>query len=304
MKKKAVKISGLMTSILSFLVFVSLLVVLLAILGLDFLSGVFGNSVISNLGYFVLILPVESTLRTYLGFEWEALGTILVVLGILLSLMMFVWGIKEMTLARKNDENFARCKKTCAFMMIVKFLAFLYPLIVILLYFIIGEISFVLQLIGGLIGSVYIPLIILIFLTVVGFINFIIPVITFSKAAKFLKENENQGFFDQNIQNEPLNLGVNENQNQQNFNEAPIYQAPYYNNPQSQPIEANTLFQPENEYEGDYIRIIPGRDGVPHNITEKGINDLMRLERLRASGTIDERNYVVMKEKICSTNTY
>ena len=48
--------------------------------------------------------------------------------------------------------------------------------------------------------------------------------------------------------------------------------------------------------------IIPGQDGVPANITEKGIADLQRLERLKSMGAITPENYAVMKQKICTEN--
>jgi len=47
--------------------------------------------------------------------------------------------------------------------------------------------------------------------------------------------------------------------------------------------------------------IVPGQDGVPANITPKGIADLERLERLKSMGAITPDNYAAMKQKICST---
>ena len=48
--------------------------------------------------------------------------------------------------------------------------------------------------------------------------------------------------------------------------------------------------------------IVAGQDGVPANITEKGLADLQRLERLKSMGAITPENYAAMKQKICSTN--
>jgi hypothetical protein len=91
------------------------------------------------------------------------------------------------------------------------------------------------------------------------------------------------------------------------------YQPQYNNNGQPQPIYNNApppgpsiqaQFNPEVQAQEQQMAsaIMPGQNGVPVNITPKGIQDLERLERLRASGAITEENYNVMRTKICNTN--
>ena len=53
------------------------------------------------------------------------------------------------------------------------------------------------------------------------------------------------------------------------------------------PLDASSLVQMDAEHiDPNVIRIVPGRDGVPYNITQKGIDNLTRLERLRRNGVI------------------
>lgn len=74
----------------------------------------------------------------------------------------------------------------------------------------------------------------------------------------------------------------------------------YYYQNNVEPLNASELVQ--NVYEDpNAIVIIPGRDGVPYNITQKGIEDLTRLERLRKNGVISDQTYYNMKQKICNT---
>ena len=49
------------------------------------------------------------------------------------------------------------------------------------------------------------------------------------------------------------------------------------------------------------IGIVPGQDGVPINITQKGIADLERLMRLKAMGAVNDANYEAMRQKIFTT---
>ena len=155
-------------------------------------------------------------------------------------------------------------------------------------------------------------------LAVYSFIIFLLPVINFSKAAKAFA-NGGAGY-DQNAQYDPNayydpNAQYNAQPTMQaNMPPMPGYQPQYQQNPnQPQPIynteppqgpSIQSQFNPQVQAEEQQraSSILPGQNGVPLNITPKGIEDLERLERLRNSGAITEENYIAMRTKICNTN--
>ena len=230
------------------------------------------------------------------------------------SAYMIFWGIKEITLAKKDDVSFANCKKTCGFMMFIKFMLFVYFVAVVACCFVMEELKIVLEVLEEAFGMANVPVIVGSALAVYSFIIFILPTINFSKAAKAVA---NGNYADPNANYDP-NAQYNGDPNggyydpnagqyapqptmQANMPPMPGYQ-PQYNMPQQQSIQAQ--FNPEVQA-AEMARanqIIPGENGVPANITQKGIEDLERLERLRSSGAITEENYVAMKNKIFTTN--
>ena len=73
----------------------------------------------------------------------------------------------------------------------------------------------------------------------------------------------------------------------------------YYAQNDVHPIDASQFIQEQQAYEDpNTIIIIPGRDGVPYNITQKGIESLTRLERLFRNGAVSEESYYNMKNRI------
>jgi hypothetical protein len=293
MKKDAVKVSGLLTSILSFLVFLSMLIIIFVVFGVNSAINFLPENLISVI-YIISIYPL-ATLFSQGGLVSQMIVTqVAPIVFALVSLGLFIWGIKEMTLSKKSDENFARCQKTCGFMMAVKFLFFLYNLFLIIYSFANADISAMFNIVSALIGFSYSSQFILIIVALSALANFIVPVVSFSNAVNYLKKSNTQPE-QQYVQQQPVNSQTAD---------GTVYQAPYYNVQKPQPLKARTIAKPDTQTEDDpnVINIIPGQNGVPLNITQKGVDDLIRLERLRASGTIDEDNYAVMKEKICTTN--
>jgi len=298
MKKGAVKISGFLTTVISFILLLCLSYMLCNMYGLitDLIDGLY--EILSVALYY----PLGFVLYELFSADFELLSQIVIIFFAVFTLLMFIWGIKEMTLAKKDDESFARCKKTCAFMMVLKFIFFLYNLFILVSPFVIGEISLLFNAINLYIGVSYILQIIFAIVSVITFINFLIPVLTFNKASKLLKNSSDFNGADGVKKGKQVPNVKNGNSGEQGKFEGTVYQAPFYSTQQSEPLNPSNITHPESLNEENVISIIPGQNGIPLNITQKGIDDLIRLERLRASGTLDEENYNIMKEKICLTN--
>lgn len=74
------------------------------------------------------------------------------------------------------------------------------------------------------------------------------------------------------------------------------YNSAYYGGQYVEPLDASEFNAQAND--PNVIMVVPGRDGVPYNITSKGIENLTRIERLRRNGVISDTNYAIMKQKI------
>lgn len=325
MKKGAVKTSGILTLILYLILFVVAACIAAASFGVQAISDITSsveilNKIITAIETVFVTFPVELISKFAAGVEAELLTKIFAaVLAVFCGYMIF-WGIKEITLAKKDDERFARCKKTCGFMMFIKFMVFFYFLAFVVCQFVLEDVKNVIEPIAKDFGMDMIFVIIGAVLAVYSFIIFLLPVINFSKAAKAFA-NGGAGY-DPNAQYDP-NAYYDPNAQQQynaqptmqaNMPPMPGYQPQYQQNPnQPQPIynteppqgpSIQSQFNPQVQAEEQQraSSILPGQNGVPLNITPKGIEDLERLERLRNSGAITEENYIAMRTKICNTN--
>lgn len=298
MKKGAVKFSGVLTLIVFLVLTVCSALVFLDSFGIEAITNlIVGNQIVGTIyavAFECFVFP-WIVILSKVGLAVEMAQTIGGIIFLVTSLGMFVWGIKEITIAKKSDEDFAKCKKTCAFMMVVKALFVVYAVAVCVLFGFVDVLGVAFQEDIAMLCKIA-----LIALAVLFLICFLLPVIAFNKASKFV----GQGNFEQQPMDynngQPVDM-------QQNMGYAP-YQAnmpgamPQMQPQGPQPIDPATLVQNQQQTENNGITIIPGQDGVPLNITQKGIDDLVRLERLRASGSIDENNYLIMKNKICSMN--
>lgn len=298
MKKGSVKISGLLTTIFSFLLF--LLMAFLLLYMFELLSAIPQLEQIAEVSHLLFVYPIEYIFEEYLSLSFEMLPKVIIGVFTIFTFVMAIWGIKEMTLVKKDDESFARCKKSCALMMTLKFLFFLYNVFILVFSFVEQEVTLLFYYLNLFIGVPYFSQIVYAVLSIVTLINFLLPVLAFSKAAKLLKDG-GQGFTQNNVKHNKKE-NYYQDGNAEGYYDGNVYQAPYYDTPQGEPIKSIDIIQPDRPIDENAILIVPGQNGVPKNITQKGINDLIRLERLRASGALDEQNYAVMKKKICSTN--
>lgn len=358
MKKSATLISGILTIILFlFIAFVSIFQLagvfqIQAILELVQNVDLIGK-IITFVTYLFIYMPLSFATILLNGIEdGEMIVKIISIVLAAFSLLMVFWGIKEVLISRKDDENFARCKKTCGFMMFTKFMFFAFLTASIVLYFInetyngLWNLLFIgpIKLMEGkdienivkiaMIGSAVYALII-----------FLLPTINFIVASKKFNSGYSQASDGQNYQdaqntnyNNPNGQAyASQSTMQANMPPIPGYQ-PQYNTqpqPQAQPMPQQNV-QPENQNVAsqqpaqpqpifatsepqpsvqaqfnpqvqaeEALRassITPGQNGVPLNITQKGIEGLERLERLRASGMLTEENYQAMRLKIFNTD--
>jgi len=215
---------------------------------------------------------------------------------------MFFWGIKEIKISKKSDEDFARCKKTCGFVMALKFLFFFYNLFVLVAMFLFSDFSVLVNYTNAYVGVPYLFQISLALITILSFVMFIVPVVAFSKAAKFLKNDGNEYYQNENSQNFQQNGQYSQNEQIQNQNNMEEGQPTYYDDNQTRPLDPSSIIMPQQE-DPNAINIIPGQNGVPETITEKGLDDLVRLERLHMNGAIDDQNYLAMKKIIFQKNS-
>lgn len=339
MKKGATKTSGVLTLILYFLLLVVSIFAVATVLEITAITDIVSSNellakIVGAIMFPFIDFPQILITKFISGLDIETLNLINKIVSFTFagfSAFMIFWGIKEITLSKKDDARFARCKKTCGFMMFLKFMVFVYFLAVIACCFVIEELASYLIIIEMAFGMPYVPIIVAGVLAIYSFIIFILPVVNFSKAAKAFNENSNSQFNgDPNAQYAPNGQYMNPNggyydPNGQQYNPQATMQAnmppmpgyqPQYQQPipgQPQPIYSNepppqpsiqSQFNPQVQAQEQQFAnsIQPGQNGVPLNITPKGIADLERLERLKNSGAITEENYVAMRTKICNTN--
>lgn len=320
MKKGGVKASGAITLVLYFLLLIVAVANLLGVLKVEFFVNLVSDieilgKIITLISFIFVSFPLMLVVE-YADISPELADTLTTAVSIafvVFCLFMFIWGIKEITLGKKDDYKFARCKKTCAFMHIFKFFTFLYYVGVIVCCFLLDFIKVIADFYAEeMIGVPFIVVIVAGVLALLTFLCFILAVANINKVAKAVKKGElppdpnaNGGdpSYAQNGYDPNAGYGGG-----QGYQQGPQMQAnmppmnnyqPQYN--QQQP-QYNTQPQQQVNAGGNSPLIVPGQDGIPYNITQKGLQDLERLERLRQSGTISEANYIVMRTRICNSN--
>lgn len=319
MKKGGVRTSGILTLILYILLFVIAAVAACSQFGVQAVTDIVNNQEILSMIMMVALtafvaIPQTIVLKFVPSMDAELLATIFVCAFLAFTLLMLFWGIKEITIAKKDDANFARCKKTCSFMMFFKLLVSIFFIALTVCQFIFEELQLLLAIFELVVGVPYIFAIITGFMALFTFITYLLPVINFSKAAKAFAGGENyqdpnaQYYYDPNTQQyyDP-NAQYGSQQMQANMPPMQGYQPQgpqpiYSNEPPPQP-SVQSQFNPQVQAEEQQRAnsILPGQNGVPLNITQEGIADLERLERLRNSGAITEENYIAMRTKICNS---
>ena len=235
MKKTATRISGILTLIFS--IFLLLFSLMNICVRFD-ISGV--KTLIENLQFlqviYVYLSYVFVTLSSgliYSAFPTIEYGTIEIIFMSVLftfSLLMVFWGIKEILISHRDDVDFARCKKTCAFMFFIKFVFFLYVLFVIVASFLIEQVKIAVAILELLIrinlGLEYGFLIFTALISLVALTLFLLPTINVLKVAKKVgKDSINNKMAGESLEGDyvtPNENGVAEQQVNQFYNSTPM----------------------------------------------------------------------------------
>lgn len=336
MKKGGARISGIFTLLFSMLILLCAVLHLGGVFSIEFLQKLTENptiELIHRVFIAIFIMPLTLIFNGSFGIDYEIVQQALAIFVGVSSLFGLFWGVKEITIAHKPDEKYARCSKTCRFMLILKIIVFVYLLYVfassfydqaLIVYFeaVNSYITFVPKFTTILSGV----------LAFIAFLLYLIPEVSFFKAKrKYQEEVDYQEFMSGNGENQQAQEGYqgdvqNQQNNNYNYNNGGQYVDEQgnvqYQNYANQYDQSQQYYQEQNlqtQYVTNNVEplnpqaftqnpnrsgvsIIPGQNGVPYNITPKGIEDLARLERLHSSGAIDEKNYFAMRKKVCQIN--
>ncbi len=297
MKKGTLTFSGILTLFFSLILLGVSFLLLGTALNLEFLQN---NEIlikIVTVASLIFVVPIRAILP-----DVEILKMVLPALLALYAIICFISSIMQLKNRKATVEKLVKAKKLNAFINIFRIIfclvvAFFIVLNFVQLDFVQVDIKALSQEVATAFGFEYINLAVAGVLFLLGLLAFILPTVGYKKLIKSMQGE------DSNVQNYNQNNGQYYNgqyYNGQN-NEAQGYQEQYYAYNETQPINPNDLVSDQTQ-QGGLFNLVPGQDGIPSNITQKGLEDLARLERLHASGAIDENNYLALKQKICSTN--
>lgn len=377
MKKTAMRVSGNITLIFFFLLFLISAISLCTALEVKAVVDVVSSSQIFQIitaPIMLIFITIPAYLLGLTGLNLPQETSLIIAIAFaVFSFLMFLWGIKEVKLANRDNERFAKCKKTCAFMMFTKFMFFAYLIAVVVLSVMNDTLAVMAIVISELLNVPNIFLIITAVLALVAFIIFVLPVSNISvvynavkygedydepaaqtqNAAQDADSQELQSFYtqapqptmqanmppmpgykpqvvvqttaqpmQQNVQPQVASMpqanGVAPQPTVQPMQQPQVAAQPVVQpnmvNPQPVATQPAAYVQPQPAVQpgvqpsaaaqapAGQGGLVPGQDGIPANITEKGLADLQRLERLKSMGAITPENYAAMKQKICSTN--
>ena len=130
MKKTAMRVSGNITLITFFLLFLISIIGVCSAFNVKAVTDVVASSDIMQIicvpfNFIFVEMPVYLLSLATISLPAE-ISTIFAIAFAVFSFLMFLWGIKEVKIANRDNQNFAKCKKTCAFMMFTKFMFFAY----------------------------------------------------------------------------------------------------------------------------------------------------------------------------------
>lgn len=299
MKKGLYKFSGITTLIFSIIFIVIAFFLVTAYFNVQFVLDIVSSGVLNTI--FITVQTIFVTPIIYLislfNVGGEMANSIIAIIFAVFSLLMFFWGIKEIKISKRDDEKYLKTKKTCGFASFIKFMLFVYFLGFGIASFLLGDLGEIFNSVSALIGINMIVQVIFFVIAVISFLVFLLPVVSYGKKTTESgqkqegSEDAKQDFFAEQEDLTPRGEHTEEG-----------YKDQYYNYVKTEPIDPFELVRSGQAQEGEQFRIVPGYNGVPKNITSKGLEDLARLERLRASGAVDEKSYMALKQKICSTN--
>ena len=299
MKKSLLKVSGIISIFISLIFFVIGFLFVCNTFNFSFIADIMLNKTILNIYVSVsslFYLPIIY-LFSIMNVSSNIISQILAVLTVVLSIITFVVGIREIVISKKDDEKFLKSKKTLFIFNAFKFIFILLNIYFIVSSFVFEDISNAYNSVSSLVGIPFFSQIIASVMLVFSLATFFSVTRAYKNTLTNQTENNEQSDSNNNLENNQNDNQVNMQDNGQTF-----YQQQSDNADNIQPIYANSLVRNANEVQKNPYNIVPGENGVPINISEKGLEDLARLERLKISGTIDDRNYRVLKEKICRNN--
>ncbi len=308
MKKGTLIFSGILTLIFSvFLLAISVLMLGVK-LNLDFITNLLNVDFLAKtvaVCSLIFITPVAS----FLPDNADLIGTILVGLLVAYSVFSLVSSIVQLANTKKEEEKLVKAKKLSKVADIFRIIFCVFILLFIILSFVKEDVKNASSTVASELNFEYINLIVSVALLILGVLSFVLPMVAYKNVGKNAGEQNMQG---QNAQGQYVGnaqdgnyagqyVGSEYQGGQYNYDAPMGRQDQYYAYNDTQPINPNDLINDQTQ-QGGMFNLVPGQDGIPQNITQKGLEDLARLERLRASGAIDDRNYYALKQKICSTN--
>lgn len=283
MKKGIIKLSGIISIIVSILFLFISVFMIGTVYNISFLSNILNSTFIGNIYNVVVFIFVSPIVYifTIIGLDIYIANQIFSVLVPLITILTLIEGIREIVISKKSDEDFLSTKKTTYFFNFFRFFFIFIIVYLIVASFVFEDVSSIYNQVTELVGIPFFSQIAVVLALILNLACSISVIKSYKSKDENLSSDEQQQ--NQNIQNS-------------------LYQEQGYINNQTQPIDPSVFVGVQDEKPSNPYNLVPGQNGIPINITEKGLEDLARLERLKISGSIDEKNYYVLREKICRNN--
>lgn len=295
MKKGTLTFSGILTIIFS----VILLGVSALLLGRAFNLSLVSEGILAQviaLFWLIFVGPVSSFLPNV-----SFLNILLPALLFVFCVINFFGGIFQLKSRKAEGKKLVRAKKFNKISNIFRIIFCLFIVFFVVLCFIKEEIKLANSIVSQEFGFEYVGLVVAGIFLVLGVLSFVLPTLGYKGVKGGTQDNAQYQDVNQNGQDGQYYDPNNINAQGDGQYEETGYQEQHYAYNNTQPINPNDLITDQTQ-QGDTFSIVPGQNGVPINITQKGLEDLARLERLHASGAIDDLNYYALKQKICEIN--
>lgn len=293
MKKGTLTFSGILAIIFSVVLLVASMLMLGEGLNLSFVSsGVMGK--VTVVFWLVFVGPATSILPNV-----SFVKILLPALLLIFCILELLCGISQLKSRTAGEEKIAKAKKLNNISNIFRITFCLFIVFFVVLCFMNDTMKLANNAVSQEIGFEYVGYVVAGIFLVLGVLSIVLPTIAYKGANVESQDNFQYQGNNQNGQ-DGQQYDPNYAQGDGQYNEMGYQEQHYaYNN--TQPINPNDLISDQTQ-QGDMFTIIPGQNGVPANITQKGLEDLARLERLHTSGAIDDLNYYALKQKICEIN--
>lgn len=302
MKKGTLIFSGILTLIFSvFLLAVSVLMLGVK-LNLDFITNLLSSEDFLAKTVDICSLIFITPMVSFLPNNADLIGKILVGLLLAFSVFCLVSSFVQFANTKKDEGKLMKAKKLSKIANFFRIIFCAFVVLFIILSFVKDEVKSASETVSSELGFSYINLIVAGVFLLVGVLMFALPMGAYKNVGKNVNNSNVQNMQGGGYNNQQY-AGNQYQDGQQNYDagQQASRQDQYYAFNDTQPINPNDLINDQTQ-QGGMFNLVPGQDGIPQNITQKGLEDLSRLERLRASGAIDDKNYYALKQKICSTN--